>query len=61
MVELEEPKSGTAAAGANATLQRNNATNNNPRGSGDSGIRSGSGISCSNTDNSCSQSQSGEH
>nr|XP_016936380.2 LOW QUALITY PROTEIN: probable serine/threonine-protein kinase MARK-A [Drosophila suzukii] len=58
MVELEEPKSGTAAPGANATLQRNNATNNNPRGSGDSGIRSGSGISCSNTDNSCSQSQS---
>ncbi|XP_017118817.1 probable serine/threonine-protein kinase MARK-A isoform X1 [Drosophila elegans] len=52
MVELEEQKSGTAAS------VRVAGNNNNPRGSGDSGIRSGSGISCSNTDNSCSQSQS---
>ncbi|XP_001980513.3 probable serine/threonine-protein kinase MARK-C isoform X1 [Drosophila erecta] len=52
MVEQEEHKSGTAASAANAS------NNNHPRRSGDSGIRSGSGISCSNTDNSCSQSQS---
>ncbi|XP_017033910.1 uncharacterized protein Lk6 isoform X1 [Drosophila kikkawai] len=59
MVELEEQKSSAAAASASAATQQRNANNNgnnNPRGSGDSGIRSGSGVSCSNTDNSCSQS-----
>ncbi|XP_017142395.1 probable serine/threonine-protein kinase kinX isoform X1 [Drosophila miranda] len=61
MVELEEKNASTAAAGAKQHHLRNanagNGSNNNPRGSGDSGF-CGRGVSSSNTDNSCSQSQS---
>ncbi|XP_034659824.1 LOW QUALITY PROTEIN: probable serine/threonine-protein kinase MARK-C [Drosophila subobscura] len=60
MVEFKEKNASTAAAGSVKQHQRNaNAGNgnNNPRGSGDS-VLCGSGVSSSNTDNSCSQSQS---
>lgn len=63
---LEEENASTAAAMEFASLRRNagsgsvsSANNNNTSGSADSGV-GGSNVSCSNTDNSCSQSQSGE-
>lgn len=70
MVEriLEEKNASTAAAkellslrvnAGSASVASNSGNNNNASGSGDSGV-GGSNVSCSNTDNSCSQSQSGE-